>query len=63
VRRFLIAAVAGALVAALWAPLGVVVFFGAWGGLHYLSPGTCPRCKKGVRFMADTCHHCGSRVK
>lgn len=61
-RRFLIAAVAGSLVAAIWIPLGVVVFFASWIALHILSPATCPRCRKGVRFMADTCHHCGSRV-
>ena len=40
-----------------------IVLLGCWGALHIISPGHCPHCRKGVKFMANTCHHCGKPVK
>lgn len=40
-----------------------VVVMVVWGALHIVSPGHCPHCRKGVRFLADTCHHCGKSVR
>lgn len=64
-RRFLIAVLAGGLAyaATSWVPAFWIVFFGSWLALHIVSPGSCPHCGKGVRFMADVCHHCGRNVK
>jgi predicted amidophosphoribosyltransferase len=35
---------------------------GVWLVLNVVSPGTCPHCRKRVKFLASTCHHCGKAV-
>lgn len=63
--RFFLACIAGGIAVNIIDSQAVffIVLLGSWGALHIISPGHCPHCRKGVKFMADTCHHCGKPVK
>lgn len=63
--RLFLAFMAGGLVTSVIDNMTVfwVVVMVVWGALHIVSPGHCPHCRKGVRFLADTCHHCGKSVR
>lgn len=66
--NLIIAALIAILPSLLWAPLGAVVFFGAFAVLVVVGATNpelvlyCPHCKKRVKAGASACHHCGRVV-